>query len=155
MHARRKHVTAFEWFLWLVWKTAWITGAAKTGRALRRTWRRSLSPWLMSTLERIERTAPCLCAGTELRRDSGASWLSRALQAAGVCKWVGGCSPPMLTTAPKTRLRVADRIHRGALRVHLTIEALFTGSVGRLRRRIPYLVIGVLLLGDLLVLAVR
>jgi hypothetical protein len=61
----------------------------------------------------------------------------------------------MLTTAPKTRLRVADRIHRGALRVHLTIEALFTGSVGRLRRRIPYLVIGVLLLGDLLVLAVR
>lgn len=145
VHARRKHVAVLEWLMWCIWKTAWLTGAARASRALTRWWRHVAHPQLLTLWERRqrnERTVRCTCAGIGHHPATGASWLSPVLRTVGACKCTRGCSLPL-------------RIHRLALRVDLAIGDLAVDGPRRLRRRASYLIVGVLLLGDLFVLAVR
>lgn len=98
MHSRRKHVACIEWAMWLVWKVAWLTGAARAGRSFVRAWR-----------ERVQPDLP----------------------------------------------KVVAAAHRLALRLDMAIGDLLVDGAGRIRRRAPYVVTGVLLMGDLFYLAVR
>ena len=57
------------------------------------------------------------------------------------------------TTSRRTALLVT--VHRLLLRIEFAMGDLFVDGHGRLRQRVPYLIAGVLLLGDLSYLAVR
>lgn len=55
--------------------------------------------------------------------------------------------------------QLITELHRATLRVDMVIDDLcaarFTGSASRLRRRVPYVILGIVFLGDLLWLYAR